>query len=326
MHFLDKWVPYKLELENNERYCRWLYIGDKKFTEPFFDQTILSCKQLPEYNPAYRVLSSLEMMTAWASNMQSVQPAALIFHVSRCGSTLLSQMLALDEENIVLSEVPVLDELLRLPFAKENSESESTSDAYFQSALRFCGQVRQEKEPRLIIKADSWHLRFYNRLRKLFPDTLFILLYRAPADVIRSQSRGRGMQSVPGVLEPELFGFTEPDITYNLDEYMGRVLTKYFFALHQIISDDSNFILCNYSEGMYSIVNRVFARLAIQPSSEYIERIKERMQFHGKEPSFFYKEEVPEERQPEYLSNAVSLYQELERRRLSIEASFDKVH
>jgi len=104
------------------------------------------------------------------------------------------------------------------------------------------------------------------------------------------------------------------------------VLTKYFFALHQIISDDSNFILCNYSEGMYSIVNRVFARLAIQPSSDYIERIKERMQFHGKEPSFFYQEEVPEERQPEYLSNAVSLYQELERRRLSIEASFDKVH
>ena len=326
MDFLDKWVPYKLDLENDQRYCRWMYIGDKKFTEPFFDQTILSCKQFPEYSSIYRVLSSLEMMNEWASNMQSIQPAAVIFHVSRCGSTLLSQMLALDEENIVLSEVPVLDELLRLPFAKENPENESTSDAYFQSALRFCGQVREEKEPRLFIKADSWHLLFYNRLRKLFPNTFFILLYRAPADVIRSQSRGRGMQSIPGVLEPELFGFSQSDITYNLDEYMSRVLAKYFSALHQIISVDSNFMLCNYAEGMFSVVNRVFARLSIQPSPEYKERIKERMQFHGKEPSFFYQEEMPEEKQPEYLSTAVKLYEELEQIRLTIETSRDKVH
>jgi hypothetical protein len=323
---LSRWLPYKLVADANERLCQWLYIGNNKFTEPFFDETILMCRQFKENSRPFRQVSTLEMMLEWSDGIESIPPAAFIFHVSRCGSTLLSQMLALNEDHIVLSEVPYLDELLRLPFTKDNPTDENTSDQLFQTAMKYYGQVRNEKDPKVFVKLDSWHLFFCNRLRVLYPDALFILLYRSPGDIIRSQSRTRGMQSIPGVLEKEIFGFTEADTTYDLDMYMSRVLEKYYSAILNIISGDQKFLLVNYDEGMLSIMQKIISLTSIQTSPEYLQKIEERLQFDAKRPGFFFNTEQSETIRPDYLSNCVELYEQLERRRISIYASPDKVH
>ena len=109
---LKNWVPWKL----SNTLCEWLYTGNKKFTEPFFDDTISVCRNLDENRKPYKVVSDLQIMAEWAGDINALVPSAIIFHVSRCGSTLLSQLLGLDETHIVLSEVPFFDELLRLPY------------------------------------------------------------------------------------------------------------------------------------------------------------------------------------------------------------------
>ncbi len=58
------------------------------------------------------------------------------------------------------------------------------------------------------------------KARKLYPQTPFILLYRQPGEVIRSQQKRRGMQSIPGLLEPEIFGFTKNEIAIC---WFGRI-------------------------------------------------------------------------------------------------------
>src|SRR5581483_4874916 len=214
---LTNWLPYKLSFEEEQPRCEWLYTGNDDFTEPFFDETIARCRQLN--NRGRRSISSIDILPQWASEINSVPPSAFIFHVSRCGSTLAAQLLALDRTNIVLSEVPFFDALLR---------GKDIPALLLPAAMAFYAPVKNYRR-RLFIKTDSWHVFFYKQLRALYPQTPFILLYRRPDEVMRSQQKRRGLHAIPGVIEPALFGFDEHEIMHmNQDEYLGKVLDSYF--------------------------------------------------------------------------------------------------
>jgi hypothetical protein len=314
--FLKRWVPAKLITEETGMFCRWMYFGNKKFTEPFFDDTIRVCRQFPENKSLFKSTSVLEMLAPWSVSLQSIPPTAFIFHVSRCGSTLLSQLLSLDPRNIVLSEVPFLDEVLRLPFG-QNGITVQQADHYFGEALQFYGQQKDTDESQVFVKLDSWHLFFYRRIRKLYPSVPFIILYRSPAEIIRSQQRSRGMQSVPGMLEKEIFGFTERELTTDLDLHMCRVLEKYFAEILGLIKTNENFLLFNYDEGIPSILERVLLHLGIHTEAGYREKINERITFDGKRPAFFFQAEEAAPNEASYLQKSIELYKQLEGERLS---------
>jgi len=313
--FLKHWVPIKFVPNETPKLCQWLYVGDKKFTEPFFDETILRCRSLPENKSFFKPTSGLEMLPLWSAGMESIPPTAIIFHVSRCGSTLLSQLLALEPNHVVLSEVPFLDELLRLPFTKDKISAEE-SNHYFSEAIRFYGQKKDVEESHLFIKLDSWHLLFYDRVRSLYPDTLFVILYRSPADIIRSQQRARGMQSVPGLIEREIFGFNESDFTADLDLYMSRVLEKYFTQILRIMKTDTNLLLVNYNEGILDITQRLLLRLGVEPSESYSKKMQERLEYDAKRPAFFFTTEGPAEKNALFLQKSQELYQQVEENRI----------
>src|SRR5438270_2216883 len=201
------WIPWKIVEEQDAILVRWLYLGEKKFTEPFFTDSIQHCTVFEQNRFPNQLFSSLSQMQQCSREVEAIKPNAFIFHVSRCGSTLLSQFLSIDPQNIVLSEVPLLDELLRLPYHKRQKTSLENSDDYFHAALQLHGRPRSILEKNLFVKTDSWHLMFHQRIRRLYPQTPFLVLYRSPLEVIRSQKKLRGMQSVPGTIEAEVFGF-----------------------------------------------------------------------------------------------------------------------
>lgn len=306
---LQYWVPWKLTKEFD---CRWLNTGKLPFTAPFFDDTISACRRLELNRSAYTSISSLEMLNGWGEQLKGPSPSAIIFHVSRCGSTLLSQLLSRSSDNLVLSEVPFLDELLRLPFKANEIKSETVSK-YFYAALKFYAQPRLEKYSHLFIKSDSWHLHFYEQLRKLFPSTKFILLYRDPQEVLLSQQRQRGLQSVPGLLEYQIFKFNkeESEIT-DPDRYMGLVLETYFNKMIQIIESDPNAIAFNYSDGMINIATRLYKLLKIPVSEQLLNDWKERSRFNAKHPQHLFHEETNAFLKKEVLDPLLPLYQTLD--------------
>jgi hypothetical protein len=306
-HDLRNWVPWKL----SHRSCEWLYTGDKKFTEPFFDDTISVCRNLDENRKRYKVLSHLEMLSEWADDINTLIPSVIIFHVSRCGSTLLSQLLALDETHIVLSEVPFFDELLRLPY-KENAIETKIAGNYLNAAIKYYGQRKSGNEKDLFIKSDSWHLHFYNQLRALFPLAHFILLYRNPLEVIQSHQKQRGMQSVPGIIEPAVFGFSKKVDEPNLDLYMANVLTGYFRVMIEITKSDPLALPVNYKEGMNNILKKITAFTGLPVMKKTEELINERSRFHAKHPHRLFAEEYKEVATPGYLLPVIKLYEQLD--------------
>jgi hypothetical protein len=255
---MNNWLPVKLYHAENDDLCKWIYFADKKFIEPFFEETIGRCLGLPQNSNHLKCVSNVDMLIEWANRIEYLKPTAFIFHVSRCGSTLVSQSLGLSEENIVLSEVPFFDELLRAAYSIKNMESKKVDKA-FEAAIKFYGQKRSEKEKYLFIKTDSWHLGFYHQLRMLFPHTPFILLYRSPFEVFLSQQKKRGMHAVPAVLEPGIFDLSNEDvIETNFDIWTAKVLSFYFKTMLQISEKDNLSILINLQ--MLILVNHYLSK------------------------------------------------------------------
>lgn len=306
---LANWVPLQPHKSTSELLFEWLYLGEKKFTEPFFDDTILACRRTYPEQRRYKVVSAPEMLLQWAEGISSLPVTGIIFHVSRCGSTLLSQLLAADEKNSVLSEVPFLDAMLRLPYQRKEMTTDS-AEAYFKAALAFYGKQRAVGQERLFIKADSWHLHFYTQLRRLFPAIPFFLLFREPMGVIRSQQRQRGLHSVPGMIEPEVLQLTaEQSSELNLDRYMTAVLEGFYRQMIRILQSDPLAFPLNYADGMENNILQLYRQLHIPVTSQLATVFADRCCYDAKRPQQVFAEEKNQAAIPAYLEPALDLYQ-----------------
>lgn len=256
------------------------------------------------------------MMTDWAPDLPDVKPTAVIFHISRCGSTLISQMLSCAEQNTVLAEVPIFDHILRLPFC-EPSYQLSQVNLMLVAALKYYGRINDDGASRVFIKTDSWHIFFYDQLRALLPDTPFILLYRRPDEVARSHRKVPGMHVVPGLIEPELFGIKikEP-WRIRPDVYLAKVLESYLAKYLEIAENDRNAMLVNYSEGPVTILQKVAAFSNFVFGEDELEKMAERSRYHSKRPDEPFGEESGSDI-PASLEHAMKLYHKLDEKRIT---------
>jgi hypothetical protein len=321
---LRNWLPSQLNTSSGTAVCRWLYTGGNRFTEPFFVETISRCLQLPENSSRYRAVSGLDVIKDWSGALEPRPPAAFIFHVSRCGSTLLSQLLALSAQHTVLSEVPVFDELLRLPYGRTPVSQEEAGEL-FRSALQFYSQSDKDDQ-RVFVKTDSWHIFFYPLLRSLYPHTPFLLLYRDPAAVLRSQQKKRGMHAVPGVIEPQVFGWDAADVQgLSLDDHLAKVIERYLQAFLDIAEKDRNVLLVNYSEGMQIIARKLYHFTGIYLSEDEEKQMVERSRFHAKYPGEVFGEATTLPDLGAAWTNTQKLYQQLENLRTSTSQPVENV-
>jgi hypothetical protein len=216
---LDGWLPIRIWQQAGEWQVDWCWFGDTPLHQPFFRDAVEDALRLP-FNQAFRRQTPLSALGDWQTARPGLAPSAFIFHASRCGSTLISQMLARLDSHIVVSEPPPLDALLRsgLPPAERRIAIEGLLSAY--------GQRRLGSEQRLVIKLDAWNIGELPLLRECFPDTPWLFLYRDPLEIAVSHLRRPGMHMVPGmigasVLDDELpFAGREDFITRRL----GRLL------------------------------------------------------------------------------------------------------
>lgn len=312
-HLIHNWIPYRLTGQNGTL-IEWLYVDGKKFTEPFFDETIVKCKSFDINSRSFSSVSSPGWLIDIAQQVEYVSPTAFIFHVSRCGSTLLSQLLSLNEDHIVLSEVPLLDELLRLHANYDLTASQA--EAALQASVRLMGQKRTGHEKHFFIKLDSWHIASWKTIRRLYPEVPFVLLYRSPDEVVQSHARHRGMQMVPGIIAPALLGFAKEEISnITLDEYTAKVLEKFYSGLINISQSDSRSVLVNYEEGIMNIIDRMAVHSGITFDENTFNAMEERSRYHSKHPGQVFSEQLPRQTPPRWLQPAIDLYNETERQR-----------
>ncbi|MEZ0182906.1 sulfotransferase family protein [Flavobacterium oncorhynchi] len=277
-HPLSNWIPYKLIENDNELFFEWIYLSDEKIIAPFFQETISKCKAHEFNSKRVKVVSTLENLIEWSQELESVPLKTLVFHVSRCGSTMLSQCLATSSENIMISEGPIIDQILRCP----NLDLEKKTNL-LKATLQFLGQKRSPEQKYLIVKLDAWHIFNASYFRSVFPETPFGLLYRNPVEVLKSHQKMMGMHMVPNLIPPAVFGisFEEMEGT-NFSQYGALVLEKYFQGFLDFYETDQNVTLLNYNEGMKNALEKLISFINIDYSHDELEKMWSRLKQHSK--------------------------------------------
>lgn len=172
------WTPVRFFVREGEPWAEWIRTGERRFTEPFFEDTVRVCLREP--------LTRFSRCVAPLAAREEREPDGFIFHMSRCGSTLAAQMFAALERVRVIAEAPPVDEAIQ-----------TGNPEWVRRMVRALGR----RDRRYVVKLDAWHVRWLPLIREAFPQSPWAFLYREPGEVLRSQLRNPGRHCI-GAGEP----------------------------------------------------------------------------------------------------------------------------
>jgi len=220
----DGWLPIRFFWHEGEPRVDWCHFGDRALSEPFFRDSVEVALRQP-FNEAFRRDTPASDLREWRCASPGIEPTAFVQHASRCGSTLVAQMLAATGEHIVVSEPPALDSVLRA-HRMVGSVAEGAQVEWLRGLVSALAQPRRG-ERAFVVKLDAWHIFELHTLRAAFPATPWIYLYRDPLEIAVSQVRERGSYMIPGVLGPtfDLFAPGEA-LRMPAEEFIARVLGR----------------------------------------------------------------------------------------------------
>ena len=239
---LSGWTPIRLSWDGRQPIVDWCLTEGVPFTDPFFDQTVERCFRDP-CRLLFRRKTGIEEVGRFVADHPGLPPAAFVFHMSRCGSTLLAQMLATVPAHLVLSEAGPIDWVLRAHWERPEV-SEDDRGRWLRGIVGAMGQRRDDRQQRLFVKFDAWSVLDLPVVRRAFPDVPWLFLYRDPVEVLVSHSRRLGAHVIPGVLPPALLGMSAAEVASCPPvEYQARVLARICDAALDHLDDPlANFV------------------------------------------------------------------------------------
>jgi hypothetical protein len=177
---LTNWTPVALHLDAQTPSIEWGDLGAFRFTEPFFDDTVA---RWAAADPPPRVVRTGLEALAVLDQAPSLDPSGFVFHLSRCGSTLLTRSLQQLPGCVVVSEPAMINQVLQADAAIIDDE---TRVRLLRLLIRAFGRVRFGDERHYVLKLSSWNVRKLDVFRSAFPKTPLLWLQRKPAEVITS--------------------------------------------------------------------------------------------------------------------------------------------
>jgi hypothetical protein len=277
---LADWTPIRLDFSGPTPAVWWGDLSAERFTDPFFDQTVARWESGPSARPLVRTqLEALADLDA----APSLEPAGLIFHFSRCGSTLLSRLLATLPGVVVVAEPAPLNTLLGL------DPEHVDQDALVKTVrllVRALGRCRHGDERRLVLKCTSWNVLRRDVLAAAFPETPWSWVQRDPVRVLASL-----LAEPPGWLgtgsaprkAARLFGIDPALVpTMGRAEFASRALGA---MLEAAAAEAAGRLVIDYADLPDAAWVRAAPHFGLEASPAAIDRMLEQSRFYSKDPT-----------------------------------------
>jgi hypothetical protein len=274
------WTPIRFYFRDGEPLVDWCYIGDTRFTQPFFTDTIRYRMRNP-FSVVFRHQTTIDFLGELSNSADTTPPTGFIFHMSRCGSTLASQMLSALPSNIVISEAPPIDSIIR-SYSRDAGERRQ----WLRWLLACFARKRFGDERSFFVKFDCWNMLDMDLISSAFPDVPWIFLYRNPVEVIVSHMRQRGSQMIPGAM-PELL----PDVTLAkalempAEVYCAKILGR---ICTEALERSDRGLMINYDQLPHAITGTVSEHFGIPLTQDEIDQMNEAAQFNAKTPQMTF--------------------------------------
>lgn len=281
---LHDWMPARIFWQDERVLVDWFYLGKARFVEPFFEDTLKKSLRRP-FSALFQHTTPIATLNDNAEIEPSLIPTGFIFHMSRCGSTLLSQLLAALPHNIVISEAGPIDSVLRANWPKAQFSDEERI-GWLRALMSSYARPRYG-EQHFFVKFDCWHTRALPLIQRAFPEVPWIFVIRDPVQVLVSHSRQPGAQMVPSLLPPSWLGLDWPTGSYgSIVDYHAQVLAHICEAGYANLNQRACII--NYQQlpsALFSIIADHFGLSFSQTNREQMELAG---QFNAKSPQLFF--------------------------------------
>lgn len=306
-----KWLPTAIVQAPGTLAIDWLHFGDIILDDSFFDASLRRARRLP-INTLLRICTPLSVLAAPPPPDAAGVPQGLIFHMSRCGSTLVSQMLAAMPGTTVASEPPPLDTIVQMVHSHPEAPLEQRV-ALLRGMAAALGRDRFGDRRHSVIKTDSWHSLALPLFRAAFPDTPWLFLFRDPTEVMVSQMRIRGSQTVAGSQLDPVFAIPDP-VSLPAEDYTARVLNR----VTQAAVDHAEIggaLFVDYADLPDAVEQRILPHFDIAPDHNALAAMRAAATWDAKSPHFAFEPDSEDKRRS--ASDAV---------RTACEAHLEKVH
>jgi hypothetical protein len=217
----DSWLPIRAALRPEGLYLALRQIAALELRDAFMQETVGRL-------PAPETIVHLPRAELDRQPLQR-PPAGLLFHVARCGSTLVSQMLKRCDDVVVYAEPLPVNEILLPPHAWPRADLVAALRAVGSALARHAGRP-------YVLKFSSWNTLYCDLLTEAFPQSPWALCLRDPAEVAVSL-----LKDTPGWLkdteEParRLAGVIDPaGHSRSREEYYARVYAAFCDAAAQL--------------------------------------------------------------------------------------------
>lgn len=177
-------IPIDIDLDNHK--LVWFDIGTHQLTESYFfisTDLLISKQEKPTlFTTELSTLAFDDILTDY------IYPAGFIFHMGRCGSTLLSKALTKSPNHLVISEAPphyLIWEYMKGNWLKPLEFSQENLTIY-RNLILAMGRKRVSDQQTHFIKFTTFNILFIDFIHQVFPDVPCLFLYRDPAEVMVS--------------------------------------------------------------------------------------------------------------------------------------------
>lgn len=164
----DNWLPVRAALRQDGLYLALRQVRADELRDAFMQETV---ERVPAAEKV--VLIATEDIGKAAAG---TAPAGLIFHVARCGSTLIAQLLKQPGRFAVYGEPLPVNEILVPPHRHSRSELVGALRSLADAFARHAGRP-------YVLKLSSWNTLFCDIVAEAFPETPWILSLRDPVEV-----------------------------------------------------------------------------------------------------------------------------------------------
>lgn len=269
----------------------WADLSGKRLDAPFFDDAVRSAFAQP-YPLLFRHVTPVDVLAEFADPVQLREPTGFIFHLSRCGSTLLAQMLASAVGNVVISEASVVRAMLR----RTAGLAPADRATWLRGLISALGRPRNETDERFFVKFEASQITELPLIRQAFPDVPWVFLYRDPVDVLVSLERLGGADLLPGVIDPALLGISrERAVTMPSEEYNARILAMICRAALEH-HDPLRARLVNYRDLPDAAWTEVADLFGLELTNESLQCMRARSVRRGKQSGVAFADDTAEKR------------------------------
>jgi hypothetical protein len=273
------WTPVKVFFRGSQAWAEWIWTGRLRFTEPFFEDSVRVALRNP-----FTALVRREMPLAAADRIEGLAPAGFVFHMSRCGATVIARMLAALDRAVVISEAPPVDQILQAELSLPDLPRREHL-RWLRQAVTALGQRHSGGELLYFLKLDAWHIHHLPLIREAFPGVPWIFVRRNPEEVIASHLRQPGILAAPGVMDPRVLRLRPEDIrALSREQWCTRVIGGFLAAADAFRGDPSG-LFVGHAQLPDAVWGPIASHFGVQFSRDERARMRDAAGFDSANPA-----------------------------------------